>query len=118
MHHHHRQHSHRHHSQPAAARWLDSRTRPSRADDGACGGGGGSSFVYMAPEFLRDGTKSEKCDVYSFACCLAEILTGAFDTRVCRASCVVCVVWRVCRVVSYVSCVVLMCVRVCVCVCV
>ncbi|ELR14206.1 protein kinase domain containing protein [Acanthamoeba castellanii str. Neff] len=39
-----------------------------------------ASFVYMAPEFLRDGTKSEKCDVYSFACCLAEILTGAFDT--------------------------------------
>jgi serine/threonine protein kinase len=35
-----------------------------------------ASFVYMAPEFLRDGTKSEKCDVYSFACCLAEILTG------------------------------------------
>lgn len=70
---------------------------------GACGGGGGgggggSSFVYMAPEFLRDGTKSEKCDVYSFACCLAEILTGAFDTRVSCVSCASCVV---CCVVSF-----------------
>jgi len=35
-----------------------------------------ANLVYMPPEYLSDGRVSEKCDVYSFACCLTEILTG------------------------------------------
>lgn len=34
------------------------------------------TYVYMAPEVIRNEPYDEKCDVYSFAIILNELITG------------------------------------------